>query len=272
MCRLCASQGPGPGGPASPFTRRAFSAGAVAAIAAFARPAASADGLLQPSLRLLGSKPGQRRVALTLDACPGGYDSRIATFLAENGVPATIFLTAAWIHRNPEGLAFLLSHRDLFAFENHGARHLPAVLGTGTIYGLRVAGDLETVRREVEDGASAVRDATGTMPRWYRDAAALYSPAAIGAIEAMGFAIAGYSLNSDMGASLPAASVAARIAGARDGEVIIGHLTQPKRPSGLGIVAGVRELLRQGAVFAHLDPPAPQPVAAPAPPIYKHEG
>ena len=239
--------------------RRDFCAGALIGATLLARPAAAenpaaSSPLVEPSLRLRDPiSTGARRVALTLDACPGGFDSRIATFLADNGIPATIFLTAAWIDRNPAGLAFLLTHRDLFAFENHGARHLPAVLGTRRIYGLQVAGDLDAVRREVSDGATAIHGATGAQPRWYRGATGLYSPASIEAIQAQGYAIAGYSLNADMGASLPAASVAARIAKARDRDVIIGHLTQPNRPSGLGIVAGIRELLREGTVFAHLD-------------------
>ena len=68
----------------------------------------------------------------------------------------------------------------------------------------------------------------------------------------MGFGIAGYSLNADMGASLPAATVAARIAKARDRDVIIGHINQPLRPSGAGIAAGVVALMRQGIAFVHL--------------------
>ena len=211
------------------------------------------EALVEPGLRLRGSQPGQRRVALTLDACPGGFDSRIAAYLGENRVPATLFLTAAWIRRNPAGLAFVLGHRDLFALENHGAEHVPAILGTRRVFGLKPAGDLDSVRQEVEGGAAAILQAAGTSPRWYRGATALYSPAAIKAIQAMGCAIAGYSLSADMGASLPAATVASRMAAARDGDVIIGHINQPRRSSGLGIVAGVEELQRQGVVFTHLD-------------------
>ena len=248
MCRRCFPRMAA--GPSLP--RRAFCLGAAAA-ALSVRPAA-AETLLEPTLRLPDTATAASgRVALTLDACPGGFDSRIATYLADNGVKATIFLTAAWIGRNPAGLAFLLAHRDLFAFENHGARHIPAVLGTRAIYGLRPAGDLDTVRREVDGGATQIRRATGAEPHWYRGAAGLYSPAAIGSIQAMGFAVAGYSVNADMGASLPAARVAARIAAAQDRDVIVGHLTQPGRPSGLGIIAGVRELRRQGTSFVHLD-------------------
>jgi len=212
----------------------------------------SAEVLVEPSLRLPPSPDGARRVALTLDACPGGFDRRLAEALVEQRVPATIFVTALWMQWNPTGLAFLLAHRDIFTLENHGARHVPAVLGDAWVFGLRAAETLDAVRREVADGASAIHAATGVSSRWYRDATARYSRTAITMIEAMGIRIAGFSLNADMGASLPAGTVADRIVRARDGEVILGHINQPNRPSGAGIAGGVRGLRAAGVVFVGL--------------------
>ena len=191
-------------------------------------------------------------LTLTLDACPGAFDERLARALAENGIPATIFVTAAWINRNPNGLAFFLAHRDLFSLQNHGARHVPPILGNRSVYGLQPAGTFDAIRTEITDGAAAIVRETGETPKWYRGAAALYSPVAIAPIQAMGFAIGGFSLNADAGASLPASSVAARIANARVGDVIIGHINQPLRPSGAGIAAGVVALKNQGMAFVRL--------------------
>jgi peptidoglycan/xylan/chitin deacetylase (PgdA/CDA1 family) len=197
--------------------------------------------------------PGDRAaVALTLDACPGAFDERIARVLAENTIPATIFLTSLWMNYNPTGLAFLLAHRDLFSLQNHGSRHLPAVLGARPVYGLTPARTLDAIRGEVEAGAAAVTAVSGDIPKWYRGAAALYSPEALAPIRAMGFGIAGFSLSADEGASLPAATVAARIAKARAGDVIIGHISQPHRPSGAGIAAGIVALKNQGMSFVRL--------------------
>jgi peptidoglycan/xylan/chitin deacetylase (PgdA/CDA1 family) len=191
-------------------------------------------------------------VALTLDACPGAFDDRIAAALIENRIPATIFVTGVWMRRNPAGLATLLAHPDLFTLQNHGERHIPPVFGSQPIYGIAVAGDLPTIRHEVEGGAETIAAATGHRPTWYRAATGFYSPGSIPPIEAMGFAIAGYSLNADMGASLPARTVAARIAAARPGDVIVAHINQPHRASGAGVVEGVRALQRQGMAFARL--------------------
>ena len=205
---------------------------------------------VEPSLRLPASE--RPTVALTLDACPGAFDERLARALVDNAIPATIFVTSLWIRRNPSGLAFFLAHRDLFSLQNHGARHLPPILGARSVYGLAPAGSWDAIRTEVAAGAETVQAASGQTPIWYRGAAALYSPEVLAPIRQMGFGIAGFSLNADVGASLPAGAVAARIAKAQDGDVIIGHINQPLRPSGAGIAAGAAALKRRGMNFAWL--------------------
>ena len=226
---------------------------AIGAVGFRAEEASATEGLLEPRLTLKTPQDGRRTVALTLDACPGGFDAKIISALVEWQVPATIFMTGAWIHSNPIGLAAILSHPDLFAIGNHGAHHVPAVLGGGSLFGLRVAGDMAAIRDEVGRGEEAILAATGSKPVWYRGATALYSPSAVPAIESMGFSIAGYSLNADMGASLPGEVVAYRMRQAKDGDVIIAHTNQPSRPSGAGVIAGVRALLDQDVRFVRLD-------------------
>ena len=240
MCRPCLSR------------RNLLAAPAVLAWARFPRMAAR-DVPVEPRMRLGDASPGRLMIALTLDACPGAFDERIATALVESGIKVTIFVTGLWLRENPVGLAFLLAHRDLFAVENHGELHIPPVLGHRRIYGIHTAGDLATVRREVTEGAASIHAATGTAPHLYRGATGYYSRSAMPAIQQLGFGIAGYSLNADEGASLPADSVAARIAKATNGEVIVAHINQPHRSSGAGVVAGVSELQRRGARFLRLD-------------------
>jgi len=219
------------------------------------------SSLLEPRLTLKPSEDGTRRVALTLDACPGGFDGKIAQALIEWHVPSTIFMTGAWIRSNQEAVRLIMQHPALFAIGNHGAHHIPAVLGMRSIFGLRVAGDLAAVRAEITNGEAAIRKATGETPRWYRGATALYSPAVVPAIAELGFSIAGYSVNGDEGASLSAAGVTSRFKQARDGDVIIAHINQPRRPSGMGVIAGVRALLDQNTRFVRLDGSVPSRVA-----------
>ncbi len=244
MCRLC-------------LTRRTLLLAPAVLPFQSGHAASGGDVPFEPHMRLANPPADGLTVALTLDACPGAFDDRIALALVENAIPATMFVTALWMRRNPAALAFLLAHKDLFALENHGARHIPPVLGTHPIYGIPVAGDLDTVRREVTGGSDAITAATGMAPRWYRASTGFYSPSAIPAIRQLGFRIGAYSLNADQGASLPAPSVASRIAKAVNGDVIVAHINQPTRQSGAGVAAGVRDLHRQGARFVHLDPAGP---------------
>jgi peptidoglycan/xylan/chitin deacetylase (PgdA/CDA1 family) len=215
--------------------------------------AATGEAPIEPRMRLFNPPADRLTVALTFDACPGAFDERIATMLIDSRTPATIFVTGLWMRRNPNALALLLAHRDLFCIENHGFWHIPPVLGVRRVFGIVGAGDLATVDREVTAGATAVAAATGVAPRWYRAATGYYSSAAVPEIRRLGFAIGGYSLNADAGASLPAHAVTTRIAEAANGSVIVAHINQPLRASGLGVVGGVTALRKRGARFLRLD-------------------
>ncbi|HEX7953954.1 MAG TPA: polysaccharide deacetylase family protein, partial [Burkholderiales bacterium] len=46
-------------------------------------------------------------VALTLDACGGGFDADLIGFLVEHRIQTTIFATRRWIRRNPQAVALL---------------------------------------------------------------------------------------------------------------------------------------------------------------------
>lgn len=215
--------------------------------------AASAAGLVEPTLRLPAStSPGAVRVALTLDACGGGTDMRILSVLVKQRIPATIFATGLWLQRNAQAQNVLKAHPDLFEVENHGARHVPAIDRPLSVYGIAAAGSAEGVAREVQGGAAALAAAGLPRPRWFRGATAKYTSTAIARIEALGFRIAGYSLNGDGGSLLGAAATERRVGAARDGDVIIGHINQPRHAAGAGLVKGLLALKARGVVFVRL--------------------
>lgn len=192
-------------------------------------------------------------MALTLDACSGAVDMRILDALVGNDIPATIFATARWIAGNAPAVKLLLAHPDLFEIEDHGARHIPAIIGTEKAYGLMPAGTAKGVFKEVMGGATAIAAATATTPHWYRGAAALYTQDALDLITSMGFRIGGFSLNADFGATAPQAVAAKRVADAVDGDVIIAHVNQPTHAAGAGVVEGVLALKAKGFRFVRLD-------------------
>lgn len=224
----------------------------VAILTLGAGPAMASARLVEPHMHIVpqGSAP---EVALTLDACMGAADMRIIKALIDNAVPATIFATERWLVRNPKVVHLLVAHPDLFEIEDHGAQHLPAVIGDARPYGLTPAGSATGVFNEVMGGAQAVQAATGVAPHWYRGAAAVYSDDALALIGSMGFRIGGFSLNGDLGASASEATTRTRIASARSGDVIISHVNQPRRAAGAGVVEGVLALKAKGFRFVRLE-------------------
>jgi peptidoglycan/xylan/chitin deacetylase (PgdA/CDA1 family) len=194
------------------------------------------------------------RVALTLDACSGRYDEALIDFLVKQRIPATIFATKRWIGRNAAAVATLKANADLFDIENHGERHIPAVIGAERqVYGIPGVADLPHLRREVLEGARAVEKATGVAPHWYRGATGVYDPTAADEIRRLGFRIAGFSVNADDGASLSQAGVLRRLRRVKGGDVIIAHMNKPDSDTAEGLSVGLLELRGRGYEFVRLD-------------------
>lgn len=204
--------------------------------------------------QLAAQPEAEKKVALTLDACGGKYDENLIDFLVKNQIPATIFATKKWLDRNPKGVAVIKAHLDLFDVENHGEKHIPAVIGKGrTVYGIPGEPDVIHLRREVVEGARAVEKATGVAPRWYRGATAEYDSQSIREIDQMGYKIAGFSVNADNGATLKKLTVEKRLKRVKAGDVIIAHMNKPESESAKGLAAGLESLVKAGFVFVRLD-------------------
>ena len=221
-----------------------------------ARPAlpalAAPPGLTEPHHRLDTRAPGHAQsVALTLDACGGAYDAAIVRLLVQQQVPATVFVTRRWLRRNPQGLRELLAHPQLFELQDHGAEHVPAMLG-GRLYGMPGRRNLAELHDEVQGGAQAVAAATGRAPRWYRGAGAAYDAAGLAQVAALGLPVAGFSLNADDGAQLRAPAVARRLLAARPGDVILAHMNHPLSGTAAGLATALPVLQRRGLRFVTL--------------------
>src|SRR6266705_413512 len=162
-------------------------------------------------------QPDTPIAALTLDACGGGYDAKLIRFLVGERIPATVFATRNWIERNAQGVAMLRSHPELFDIEDHGANHVPAV-----------------------------EAATGNAPHWYRGATAEYDAEALHVITAMGYKVAGFSINADAGATLKRETIAARLNAVGPGDIIIAHMNKPGSGTAEGLASGLKSLLARG--------------------------
>ena len=233
----------------------------IAALVCAARATAALGPIEVHQVIALPALGHERVVALTLDACSGRFDGELLHFLIAHRVPATIFATKRWLDRNPEGVALLKQHADLFEIEDHGANHIAPVVGEGrSVFGVRGSPDLVHLEREVLGGASAVETVAGEAPHWYRGATAEYDLVAIRVIEAMGYRIAGFSVNADAGATLPRAAIVARLDRVKSGDIIIAHMNKPASDTAEGVAEGVQRLLARGFRFVRLDQVQVRPV------------
>lgn len=197
--------------------------------------------------------PGERAVALTLDACGGDVDSDLIDALVENRVAATIFATRRWLVRHPQAVRKLAAHPQLFAIENHGENHLAPVIGPGvTVYGVPGVADKAALRREVDGGARAIVEAGLPEPAWFRGATARYDREALGEIRAMGYRVAGFSLNGDAGATLSRPAVAGGLRKAGPGDIILLHMNKPASQSAEALREALPEMIAKGLVFVTL--------------------
>ena len=196
---------------------------------------------------------GEQAVALTLDACGGGFDRELIDTLIARRIPATIFATRIWIDRHPDGVALLRAHADLFDIEDHGAAHIPAVVGKGKrVYGLVGVPDVAHLQAEVSGGARAIAATGAPAPTWYRGATAVYDPLAINEIQSLGYRIAGFSVNADAGATLSRREVAARLTRVMPGDIVIAHMNKPAKDTAEGMAEALPTLLDRGIQFVTL--------------------
>ncbi|MFZ6712842.1 polysaccharide deacetylase family protein [Undibacterium sp. TC9W] len=195
-----------------------------------------------------------KKIALTLDACSGKFDAELLDFLIRKRIPATIFVTKKWLDKNSQGVAIIKANLDLFDVEDHGEKHIPAIIGPGKkVYGMAGEPDIASLQREVTEGAKAITSAIGTTPQWYRGASAKYDPQAMDEIKRMGYKIAGFSLNADQGATLRKQAIIKQFKRLQAGDVIIAHMNKPASDSAEGLAVALEETLKQGFVFVRLD-------------------
>lgn len=237
---------------------------AVQAAARLARPEAAASSAVAPASaarhavpvlvrqRLKTQSAAHRMdVALTLDACAGAVDMTLLQGLVRLQVPVTVFVTRKWLLVNPQAVALMNEHPELFQFENHGAMHIPPVIG-GSVYGMRGVRDEAALREEVSGGTEAMVQVLRKPARWYRGAGAHYDARSLEIIDSMGYRVAGFSLNGDDGATLSAEGVARRLARLQPGDIVLAHMNHPRAGTGAGLLQALPGLLARGYKFVRL--------------------
>jgi len=191
---------------------------------------------------------------LTLDACGGGYNAAIITFLRTNKIPATLFINARWIDANPETFADLAAD-PLFKIANHGMMHRPASVRGKSAYGIKGTKSKEELLAEINGASDKIEALTGSRPKWYRSGTAHYDAESIRIItKDLSMKIAGFARNLDGGATFSAYHVYRVAMTSQPGDILIAHMNKPTRAGGTasGLARAIPEMKKQGYIFRQL--------------------
>ncbi|WP_261382454.1 polysaccharide deacetylase family protein [Arthrobacter sp. UKPF54-2] len=195
------------------------------------------------------------QLALTFDACGGpggaGCDHRLLETLRRLGIPATLFVNQRWVEANP-GVARELAADPLFELANHGSRHCPLSVTGRRAYGIPGTSGVGQAYHEIMDNQAVLQGLTGRPARFFRPGTAFYDDVAVAITRRAGLLPVNFSINADAGATLPAPAVAAALAKASAGDIVIAHFNKPGSGTAAGFEQALPRMLARGAAFAQL--------------------
>lgn len=192
---------------------------------------------------------GERRIALTFDACegrahPAFLDQGIADYLVAQKLPFTIFASGLFARRNAAQLAQLASS-PLVEIENHSFDH-PQHME-------RLSPD--QVRAQVAEADAAIRAVTGRTPIFFRFPAGNYDAASLAEVEASGHKVVHWSFASgDPSPGLSPEHLQSWVLSkAKPGSILIFHINGRAPATAKALPAIIEHLRLRGVQFVRLD-------------------
>ena len=170
-------------------------------------------------------------MAFTFDACIGhtnDYNADLISFLKQEKIPATLFISGIWIDANQTVFKDLASN-PLFEIENHGLLHRLCSLDGETKYGIAATENTNDVIDEMELNARKIQGLTGKRPQFFRSATTYTNESCSKIAEALGMKIVSFDiLSGDAVPFTPAETIAKTIIdNARHGAIVIMHFNHP---------------------------------------------
>lgn len=198
----------------------------------------------------------KKEIALTFDACGGSfhssqYDAELISFLAENRIPATLFINSRWIHSNLE-IFLKLSANPLFEIANHGTAHHPLSVNGKSVYNIPGTASAEEVAREINGNGDLIEKLTGKRPLFFRSGTAYYDELSVAIAHKNGVEIGGFSVLGDAGATFSSDKVAHQITNAKSGDIVLLHMNHPESGTREGVIEAIIKLKAQGFSFVRL--------------------
>jgi peptidoglycan/xylan/chitin deacetylase (PgdA/CDA1 family) len=171
-------------------------------------------------------------IAFTFDACgnkSNKYNNELIDYLRKEKIPATLFVSGAWIDDNYN--TFLeLSKDTLFEIENHGLNHQPCSVNGESEYGIKGTPNVPDAFDEIEANERKIELLTGRRPLFYRSATAFTDEACARIAKLLNITIVSFDiLSGDAMPFVPAQSIVNNvIKNAKPGAIVIMHFNHPE--------------------------------------------
>lgn len=169
-------------------------------------------------------------IAITVDMCDGKTDEELLNVLIKTNTKATLFVTSKWITKNKDAINIINSHPELFRVENHGYRHLAALIDTKSTYKLKAVKNEEDLNEEIFKANEDIIHSFPNLnkPSYYRTAGAQYDSRTESIIKSSDYKIGGYTIAADGGAKYPSKVTLLKLFSAKEGDVILIHGNHPE--------------------------------------------
>lgn len=208
---------------------------------------------LEPTGVVLRQK--SKHVCLTFDACGGPYghkvDLDLINLLRKHKVKTTLFWNKRWIEANPK-IAAQIAADPLFDIQNHGTTHLPLSVSGRKGYAEQGTHNAGEVYDEVMGNVETITRLTGKRPRFFRSGTAHYDEVAARIVRDLGMMPVNFSINGDAGTTFSVSQILQETAPTKAGDIVIGHMNQPKRSTAEGMAQAIPRMIAKGITFATL--------------------
>jgi peptidoglycan/xylan/chitin deacetylase (PgdA/CDA1 family) len=195
-------------------------------------------------------------IAFTFDACgnkSNKYNKKLISYLRQEKIPATLFVTGVWIDDNYDAFVDLCKD-TLFEIENHGFNHQPCSVDGESKYGIKGTPDVPDAFDEIEANERKIQRIAGRRPLFYRSATAFTDEACSKIAKLLGVTVVSFDVLSGDAIPFTAPDKIADnvIKSVKPGAIIIMHFNHPEWFSAEALQCIIPALREKGYTFARL--------------------
>jgi peptidoglycan-N-acetylglucosamine deacetylase len=190
----------------------------------------------------------EKVIAITFDACetktPSYFDEKILSYLIENKIPATFFISGKFAKRNKDKIAEI-SKLGFLEIENHSLNHNNNMEKLSE----------NEIKNEVMENDKILSEITGKKPKFFRFPAGNYDKKTLNIVESLGYKVVHWSIVSgDPDKKITADRlIKGVVPQVKPGKIIIFHINGRGWHTGEALPEIVKILKEKGFSFSKLE-------------------